>query len=65
MEREELPARLAIIGGGYIGLEFSSYFANFGAQVTVIQDGADFIPPRGPRGGRRRAAKPDGARGSR
>lgn len=44
MEREELPARLAIIGGGYIGLEFSSYFANFGAQVTVIQDGADFIP---------------------
>ncbi len=44
MEREELPRRLAIIGGGYIGLEFSSYFTNFGSQVTVIQDGEAFIP---------------------
>jgi len=44
MARGELPRRLAIIGGGYIGLEFSSYFANFGSQVTVIQDGEAFIP---------------------
>lgn len=44
MEREDLPRRLAIIGGGYIGLEFSSYFTNFGSQVTVIQDGEAFIP---------------------
>ena len=44
MEREELPRRLAIIGGGYIGLEFASYFANFGSEVTVIQDGEAFIP---------------------
>lgn len=44
MEREDLPRRLAIVGGGYIGLEFASYFANFGSQVTVIQDGRAFIP---------------------
>ena len=44
MARKELPRRLAIIGGGYIGLEFSSYFANFGAQVTVIQHEDAFIP---------------------
>ena len=44
MERDDLPKRLAIIGGGYIGLEFSSYFTNFGSQVTVIQDGEAFIP---------------------
>ncbi len=44
MERDRLPARLAIIGGGYIGLEFASYYANFGAEVTMIQDGAVFLP---------------------
>lgn len=44
MERDELPKRLVIIGGGYIGLEFASYFTNFGSEVTVIQDGDAFIP---------------------
>lgn len=40
----ELPAELVIIGGGYIGLEFASIYANFGSKVTVVQDGADFVP---------------------
>lgn len=31
-----LPERLAIIGGGYVGLEFAAMYARFGAQVTVI-----------------------------
>ena len=44
MERDTLPQRLVIVGGGYIGLEFSSYFANFGSEVTVLQDGEAFIP---------------------
>ena len=44
MARDKLPRHLAIVGGGYIGLEFSSYFANFGSQVTIIQDGEAFIP---------------------
>lgn len=44
MELDELPARMAVIGGGYIGLEFASYYTNFGSQVTVIQDGETFIP---------------------
>lgn len=44
MELDVLPARLVIIGAGYIGLEFSSYFTNFGSSVTVIQDGGYFIP---------------------
>lgn len=44
MELEELPERLLIIGGGYIGLEFASYYTNFGSKVTVIQDGERFIP---------------------
>ncbi|WP_341527182.1 glutathione-disulfide reductase [Nostoc sp. UHCC 0302] len=32
-----LPKRLAIIGGGYIGTEFSSVMHAFGCQVTVIE----------------------------
>ena len=44
MERDELPERLVIIGGGYIGLEFASYYTNFGSRVTVVQDGPGFIP---------------------
>lgn len=44
MELDTLPQRLIIIGGGYIGLEFASYYANFGSQVTIVQDSADFIP---------------------
>lgn len=44
LELTQLPLRLVIIGGGYIGLEFASYFANFGSQVTIVQDTAEFVP---------------------
>ncbi len=44
MDLRELPRRLAIIGGGYIGMEFASIYAGFGAQVTVVQDGDVFLP---------------------
>jgi pyruvate/2-oxoglutarate dehydrogenase complex dihydrolipoamide dehydrogenase (E3) component len=32
-----LPGRLAIIGGGYLGLEFASIYEQFGSQVTVLE----------------------------
>ena len=32
-----LPASVFILGGGYIGCEFASIFAQFGAQVTVVE----------------------------
>lgn len=44
MELKELPRRLVIIGGGYIGLEFASFYTNFGSQVTVLQHGNRFLP---------------------
>lgn len=44
MEEEKLPGHLVILGGGYIGLEFASYYINFGSEVTVIQRGNDFLP---------------------
>ncbi|WBU52358.1 dihydrolipoyl dehydrogenase [Paracoccus sp. SCSIO 75233] len=33
----ELPARLAVVGGGYIGLEIGTAFAKLGTEVTVIE----------------------------
>ena len=34
---KELPSRLIVIGGGYIGLEMSALFAKFGSKVTLIE----------------------------
>lgn len=36
MRLEELPARLGIIGGGFVGCEFAHVFAAFGVQVTQV-----------------------------
>lgn len=44
MDEEKLPRHLVILGGGYIGLEFASYYINFGAEVTVLQRGNEFLP---------------------
>ena len=43
-ERKELPEKLIIIGGGYIGLEFASMYANFGSEVTIIDGNEQFLP---------------------
>jgi dihydrolipoamide dehydrogenase len=32
-----LPTSVAVIGGGYIGLEFASFFASAGSTVTVLE----------------------------
>ena len=32
----ELPKRIAILGGGYIGVEFAHIFAGLGAKVTLV-----------------------------
>ncbi len=37
LEIEQVPKRLAIIGGGVIGLEFATIFQTLGSQVTVIE----------------------------
>jgi dihydrolipoamide dehydrogenase len=33
------PKKLVVIGGGYIGLEISSYLAKFGTEVVVVEAG--------------------------
>lgn len=37
LELTKLPKTLAIIGGGYIGCEFASLFAELGVKVTIIE----------------------------
>ncbi|MCC2679771.1 MAG: dihydrolipoamide dehydrogenase, subunit [Pseudobdellovibrio sp.] len=34
---DEIPKRVVVIGGGYIGLEISSYLRKLGTEVTVIE----------------------------
>lgn len=38
------PRRLAVVGGGFIGLEFAGMFARFGSEVTLL-NGADRLLP--------------------
>ena len=40
----KVPETLAVIGGGYIGLELGTAFAKFGAQVTVIDVASRILP---------------------
>jgi len=48
MELQVLPAHLVVLGGGYIGLEFSQMFRRFGARVTVITRDERLIPREDP-----------------
>lgn len=43
MELNELPKKLAVIGGGYIGLEFSSIYNNFGSEVIILEGNEDIL----------------------
>ncbi len=41
---DKVPKKLAVIGGGYIGLEMGSVWSRLGSEVTVIEY-LDFITP--------------------
>lgn len=45
LQLESLPASMAIIGAGVIGLEFASIMAAFGVEVTVIEYLNEVLPP--------------------
>ena len=42
-ELEQLPASIAIIGAGYIGMEFASIFNGLGVAVTVLYRGDQIL----------------------
>ena len=47
----ELPAALAILGGGAIGIELGQAFARLGSKVTVIEAGPTFLHLEEPEAG--------------
>lgn len=48
MQLDRLPRHLVVVGGSYIGLEFAQMFRRFGAEVTVVQRGAQLVPREDP-----------------
>lgn len=41
---DPLPKRLAVVGGGFVGMEFANMFARFGAEVTLLHAGSKLLP---------------------
>lgn len=44
LNMEELPKRLLVVGGGYIGLELGTVYAALGSQVTVVEATSGLLP---------------------
>ncbi len=45
LERPSLPRRLAVIGGGTIGLEMAQFYRRMGSEVTVVEGGDRIAVP--------------------
>lgn len=44
LELDEVPARVVILGGGVIGVEFASVWRSFGAEVTIVEALDHLVP---------------------
>jgi dihydrolipoamide dehydrogenase len=44
LELREVPQRLAVIGGGVVGMEFAAMFAALGSKVTVLEMLPQILP---------------------
>src|SRR6202795_2268795 len=44
LELKEIPRRLAVIGGGVVGMEFAAMFAALGTKVTVLEMLPQILP---------------------
>src|SRR5512136_1742156 len=44
LEIASLPKSIAIVGGGYIGMEFATYFALLGVKVAVVEMLPEIVP---------------------
>ncbi|MEM8858344.1 MAG: FAD-dependent oxidoreductase, partial [Chloroflexota bacterium] len=43
LDLEELPEKLVIIGGSYIGMEFGQAYRRFGSKITIIEGGSQLM----------------------
>ncbi len=44
LELKDIPAKLLVVGGGYIGLEMGSVYAALGSAVTVVEMSSGLLP---------------------
>ena len=44
LELEDIPERLLVVGGGYIGLELGSVYAGLGSRVSVVEMTPELLP---------------------
>jgi len=44
LELSEVPMSLAVVGGGYIGLELGTSFAKMASRVTIVENAARLLP---------------------
>ncbi len=44
LELEDIPKKLLVIGGGYIGLELGTVYAALGSKVTVVEMTSGLLP---------------------
>src|SRR3989449_8692483 len=48
LELDYLPSHLAVLGGGYVGLEMAQAYRRFGSRVTVIEHGPQIMSREDP-----------------
>ena len=48
LEFDHVPPHLVVLGGGYVGVEFSQAYRRFGSRVTIIQDGPQLLSREDP-----------------
>ncbi|MBC49823.1 MAG: dihydrolipoyl dehydrogenase [Ilumatobacter sp.] len=44
LDLDYVPSRVAVVGGGAIGCEFASTFADLGAEVTILEGAPKILP---------------------
>ncbi|MCA9085374.1 MAG: dihydrolipoyl dehydrogenase [Planctomycetaceae bacterium] len=44
LELKDIPGKLLVVGGGYIGLEMGSVYAALGSEVTVVEMSPGLLP---------------------
>lgn len=44
LDLKEIPQSMAVIGGGYIGVELGQTFAKFGTKVTILEGEKQILP---------------------
>lgn len=41
---KEIPKKLVVIGGGYIGSELAGVYANLGSEITILEGASSILP---------------------